>query len=348
MMKRAVSILALLSVGIATMATRFESPALADSGAARAEIPLGRETASEPTLASVGAGMVGSGMVGVVGVTPLSVLPGSAVKQSVSPVSGDGAQSCPENSVEVVGDYCPLLEQKCMRWLDPEMKLRCAEFETTSRCLAKTQKKHFCIDRFEYPNKVGEKPLVLKSWHEAAASCKSEGKRLCRDSEWTLACEGQERLPYPYGYARNAEACNIDKPHPEVDERALANPATRLAEAARLDQRSPSGAHEACVSPYGVFDMAGNVDEWVVNESNYPYQSGSKGGYWGPVRTRCRPMTTAHYELFSFYQLGFRCCADATTAPSPLEPSLLPRPAQPISGNSAPQAPSRGAAFSGI
>jgi hypothetical protein len=42
-----------------------------------------------------------------------------------------------------------------------------------------------------------------------------------------------------------------------------------------------------------------------------PYKSGLKGGYWGPVRDRCRPMTTAHYENFVFYQIGFRCCADA-------------------------------------
>jgi len=212
--------------------------------------------------------------------------------------------------VEVEGDYCPYLEQKCLRWLDPETKMRCAEFAPTSKCQSKTTKKHFCIDRYEWPNKVGEKPVVMKTWFEAKDSCTSVGKRLCGDSEWTVACEGEEHLPYPYGYARNSDACNIDKPHPEVNEVALGNPATRDAEAARLDQRDPSGSHESCVSPYGVYDMTGNVDEWVVNESGAPYKSGLKGGYWGPVRTRCRPMTTAHAELFSFYQIGFRCCED--------------------------------------
>jgi Sulfatase-modifying factor enzyme 1 len=246
-----------------------------------------------------------------------------AVKQSITfspPDVETPKEACRAGMVEVEGAYCPALEQKCLRWLDPEMKLRCAEFDVTSRCMSKTQKKHFCMDKYEYPNKAGERPLVMKTWNEAAATCKSEGKRLCKDSEWTLACEGRERLPYPYGYARNAEACNIDRPHPEVDERALFNPKLRALEAARLNQSTPSGSHEACVSPYGVFDMAGNVDEWVVNESNYPYQSGSKGGYWGPVRTRCRPMTTAHYEQFAFYQLGFRCCGDASE--SELKPAL--------------------------
>jgi hypothetical protein len=32
------------------------------------------------------------------------------------------------------------------------------------------------------------------------------------------------------------------------------------------------------------------------------------------VRTRCRPVTTAHNEVFSFYQIGFRCCADAPSS----------------------------------
>ena len=67
------------------------------------------------------------------------------------------------------------------------------------------------------------------------------------------------------------------------------------------------------MSPYGVHDMVGNVDEWVVNvsQAGKPHLSGLKGGYWGPVRTRCRPMTTAHDETFRYYQIGFRCCGEA-------------------------------------
>jgi hypothetical protein len=232
--------------------------------------------------------------------------------------------TCGENQVEVEGDYCAALEQKCIRWMDPETTIprRCSEFAPTGKCQGKTTKKHFCIDKFEYPNKLGEKPIVMKTWYEAADACKAQGKRLCGDSEWTLACEGQERLPYPYGYERNSQACNIDKPHPEVNEAAMGNPLTRDAEVARLWQGENSGSRESCVSPYGAMDMTGNVDEWVVNESGMPYKSGLKGGYWGPVRDRCRPMTTAHYEQFVFYQIGFRCCADAGPAGAASKPAL--------------------------
>jgi formylglycine-generating enzyme len=157
---------------------------------------------------------------------------------------------------------------------------------------------------------------VMKTWNEAASACSAQGKRLCGDSEWTLACEGAQHLPYPYGLKRSSESCNIDKSHPDVNEKALSShdPKVREAEAARLWQGEASGSRAACVSPYGVFDMTGNVDEWVVNESGHPYKSGSKGGYWGPVRDRCRPMTTVHAEDFSFYQLGFRCCGGTNSA----------------------------------
>jgi hypothetical protein len=322
MWKRVSCLAALLGAAVATVSPHMEPHASAETLSVNVGDAAQTPALPLPATPPLRAAQPVRGVLGQSGATPEAALAGTAVKQGIGSLDSTTDQACPANMVEVDGEYCPWIEQKCLRWLDPPTKLRCAEFEQTSRCLTKTQRKRFCVDRYEYPNKVGEKPVVMKTWHEAVAACKSEGKRLCKDSEWTLACEGSERLPYPYGYARNADACNIDKPHPEVDEKALGNPATRAAEAARLDQRAPSGAHEACVSPYGVYDMAGNVDEWVVNESNFPYQSGSKGGYWGPVRTRCRPMTTAHYELFSFYQLGFRCCKDAA------EPTPQPREAE--------------------
>jgi formylglycine-generating enzyme len=234
--------------------------------------------------------------------------------QSLSDKSIHGA--CSADMVDVDGDYCPYVEQQCLRWLDPETKLRCAEFEKSvvERCAMKTQHKRFCIDRYEWPNKVGVLPAFMASFRDATFACESQGKRLCDDTEWTLACEGPERQPYPYGtgFARDDRACNIDKPYVWPRPEKIFNLDTQDEELERLDQREPSGSRTSCVSPYGVHDMVGNVDEWVVNasQSGRPHLSGLKGGYWGPVRTRCRPMTTAHDESFKYYQIGFRCCGD--------------------------------------
>jgi hypothetical protein len=243
---------------------------------------------------------------------------GSFVKPGGTPGALPSEAACPPDQVEVEGEYCPYVEQKCLRWLDPATKLQCAEFDHSvgqGACRMKTEHKKFCIDRYEWPNKVGAMPIYMASWVEAKATCEGIGKRLCSDTEWTLACEGPEHQPYPYGagYVRNDAACNIDKPYIWPHPEKVYDPKTSAAELARLDQREPSGARSSCVSPYGVHDMTGNVDEWVVNVSQqgHPHMSGLKGGYWGPVRTRCRPMTTAHEETFRYYQIGFRCCGTA-------------------------------------
>jgi hypothetical protein len=239
------------------------------------------------------------------------------------PPSADSAlepTSCPEGMLLVEGDYCQVLGHVCLKRIDGPVE-RCEKYAEPPICEGQIQQKRFCIDRFEYPNLEGVRPVVMVSWMEAKAACEGEGKRLCTGSEWTLACEGAERVPYPYGYTRDATACNIDRPHPDVDEQALLNPRDVSGEVARLDQRVPSGEMARCKSPYGVQDMTGNVDEWVVNEKHFgpgpadgserPFISGLKGGYWGPVRNRCRATTTFHNEWFRFYQIGFRCCANA-------------------------------------
>jgi hypothetical protein len=238
----------------------------------------------------------------------------------VTPPVEPTAEACAEGMVLVEGDYCPVLGHVCLKRLDGPVE-RCAEYAAPPLCEGAIQKKRFCIDRFEYPNLEGVRPVVMVSWQEARAACESEGKRLCTGSEWTLACEGSERVPYPYGYTRDSSACNIDRPHPEVDGDALLEPRAVASEVARLDQRVPSGEMARCKSSYGVQDMTGNVDEWVTNEKHFgpppadgtakPFISALKGGYWGPVRNRCRATTTAHDEWFRYYEVGFRCCANA-------------------------------------
>lgn len=215
----------------------------------------------------------------------------------------------------VEGTWCPFVGHRCAEWID-EKADRCRRYVPPPICEGRLQKRRFCIDRYEYPNQAGVLPVVMVSWEDAAAACRVENKRLCSASEWTFACEGPERLPYPYGYVRDATACNIDRHYRLPDLQAFDEPRKVAAELTRIDQRVPSGSMSRCVSPFGVHDMTGNVDEWVVNESRDPVVSGLKGGYFGPIRARCRPMTTDHNQWFRFYQVGFRCCSDASAPAS--------------------------------
>jgi formylglycine-generating enzyme required for sulfatase activity len=212
-------------------------------------------------------------------------------------------------------------KRTCTTWISHAYPERCAHFDRTQWLLIArtfpTKEMHFCIDRYEYPNRRGAYPWIMVEWTDARAICQAASERLCTEAEWTFACEGEEAMPYPYGYDRDADACVVDRPWRPVDEDALSQRTSERTsmELDRLWQGEPSGARPRCRSQFGVYDMAGNVDEWTTSEVPGERPSILKGGYWGPVRDRCRPSTRAHGEDFYFYQQGFRCCADVTAFP---------------------------------
>lgn len=226
---------------------------------------------------------------------------------------------CPEGMVLVDGDYCPDVEQECLHWVDatgaateapkPGMTGRCGEWRYPSKCLSLKVHKRFCIDRYEYPNVKGERPKSWMTWETMKAACEAQGKRLPTRSEWTFACEGPDMKPYPYGdgYHRDRTACNFDNPVPKgVDVFKSRAPGDEMTK--RLDAMLvPSGSMPRCVSPFGVFDMVGNIDESVVNETGKPYVSGLMSGHVFGVRNACRPMTEAHGPSFGWYETGGRC-----------------------------------------
>jgi sulfatase modifying factor 1 len=206
---------------------------------------------------------------------------------------------CAKDMVRVKGKYCTQVKQECEVWMDPQgsNNARCQKYKP-SECIGPKVDKDFCIDQDEY-TKAGESlPEVNITWNQATITCLDQGKRLCNDDEWIFACEGEEMRPYSTGLERNSVDCNYDE--------------TRLGKVGHLiDYRKPSASLDKCVSPFGVRNMNGNVDEWTrkkITPSKYP--SILKGGWWGPVRNRCRPATTAHGPLYSDAQVGFRCCSN--------------------------------------
>jgi len=249
------------------------------------------------------------------------------------------SEGCPDDMVLVEGEYCPDVLQKCLEHHDEFKKdlarkkkkeesgeessastvsERCLKYAAPSECLSK-QRRHmrFCMDRYEWPNKKGELPALLISWGDAKKECEKLDKRLCTIDEFNFACEGEEMLPYTYGYERDPNKCNIDKPYRKREhklrkyERCLKDPRCK-AQLEKLDQRLPTGSMAECVSPFGVYDLNGNINEWVMRPGKkYPNRSGLKGGWWGPVRGRCRPTVGFHKEDDYGYEEGFRCCKEA-------------------------------------
>ena len=227
-----------------------------------------------------------------------------------SPAKDAPAPACPSDMTLVDGDFCPSLPYDCLR---PTGAVGCAEYNRAQRCLEPTDHRRYCIDKYEWPNQIGENPRVFVDWYEAKRLCQSVGKRLCRRSEWMLACEGPKRMPFPWGFERQPSPCNIDRVTIDFDVQAMLEEDTREGELARLWQADRIGSHPACVSSFGAYDMSGNVDEWTDNQLDDPgttYVSTLNGGYWGPVRNTCRLVTKSHGPDFKFYQVGFRCCGD--------------------------------------
>lgn len=163
---------------------------------------------------------------------------------------------------------------------------------------------------------AGITPQGYISGTEAARACAASGKRLCTSSEWLTACRGQSHSTWPYGAAHIDGACNDGFiGHPAVkffgtssgiwDSAHMNDPGINQ----QPDTVAAGGAFAQCMTPTGIFDLHGNLHEWVDDPAGT-----FRGGFYADAQLNgngCLYATTAHAFAYHDYSTGFRCCADA-------------------------------------
>jgi len=161
---------------------------------------------------------------------------------------------------------------------------------------------------FDFPQKNGY-PVVNVSWYDATVFCRWLGDltgkqvRLPTEAEWEKAARGTEGLLYPWGNTFDALRLNCAE--------------------AKMPGSTAVDGFAAGASPYGAWDMAGNVWEWVSDwyKSDYyaervtrnpqgpetGYYKALRGGAWFSDRAHVRAADRTHFNPENRYDyVGFR------------------------------------------
>lgn len=178
------------------------------------------------------------------------------------------------------------------------------------RTIALADGRTFEIDTFEAGLSNGaatvgkhQIPGNRMSWFAAADACKEAGKRMCTEEEWVSACQGLPALD-DNGDGAFADDMVEGNTYPYSDYHQRG----RCWDGQDRSKRPVyTGEMPGCVSKDGVYDLTGNVEEWVGETAN---KAVLLGGAFDTSKdhARCYRRNNTFGPGYANARTGFRCC----------------------------------------
>jgi eukaryotic-like serine/threonine-protein kinase len=188
--------------------------------------------------------------------------------------------------------------------------------EVTNAMYAKCAKAGRCNipspPTYYYDPIYADRPVVFVSWTQAHDYCTWTDRRLPTEAEWEKAAswnpDTNEKQIYPWTGAFDCTRGNFGG----------------RSQCDHFSGTSPVGSFPKGASPYGVFDMAGNVWEWIADRYSETYYVNSpsinppgpptgeervyRGGAWNRGTSQTRSTYRNHGRISNATEgLGFRC-----------------------------------------